>query len=423
MIEILIILFVIGYLVIALEQVIKIDKAAIALLFGVISWVVYILGAADNNSVLQQLMEHIASIASILFFLLGAMTIVELIDAHDGFQIIAEKITSKKKTILLWIIATITFFLSALIDNLTATIVMISIVRKLVNDRNDKLIFAGIIVIASNAGGAWSPIGDVTTTMLWIGNQITPLKTVMQVFLPSVVCLLIPLVILSFTLKGTIEPTVSVANEKYTTTKKERIFVLFIGLFCILLVPIFKISTHLPPFMGILFSLSCMWIITEIIHFKKQHESKEELSVLKALQKIDTPSILFFLGILLSIACLQSSGILTTFAHTISTTIANKNVVVLCIGLLSSIVDNVPLVAAVQGMYPLQEIATDNYFWQFLCYACGTGGSCLIIGSAAGVAAMGIEKISFIWYLKNISWLALLGFLAGGLVFIVQQSI
>jgi Na+/H+ antiporter NhaD/arsenite permease-like protein len=418
----LILFFIVGYLAIATEHSIRINKAASALLTGVLCWTIYIFFQDDKQNIVHHLNEHLGDISGILFFLLGAMTIVELIDAHDGFQIITDRIKTKDKRILLWIISLVAFFLSAFLDNLTTTIVMVSLLRKIIKDKEDRLFFAGMTVIAANAGGAWSPIGDVTSTMLWIGHQVTTVNLILQLFLPSLVCLLIPLIIISFFIKGNVE-TPEANDEKTNSTAFERTAVFFIGLGALLFVPIFKTITHLPPFMGILFGLGVMWVLTEIIHHEKDEMDKNNLSVLHALRKIDTPSILFFLGILISIAALQSAGILKNLAQWLTHTIGNESVIVLCIGMLSSIVDNVPLVAAAQGMYSLDVFPTDHYFWLFLTYAAGTGGSCLIIGSAAGVAAMGMENIQFFWYLKRIAGLALLGFLAGAITFMVQYQL
>jgi Na+/H+ antiporter NhaD/arsenite permease-like protein len=378
--------------------------------------------------VTHQLMEQMGDISGILFFLLGAMTIVELIDAHDGFQLITERIKTKNIRKLLWIISITTFFLSAILDNLTTTIVILSMLRKIISDREQRLLFAGITIIAANAGGAWSPLGDVTTTMLWIGGQITPLNIITRLFLPSLVCLLLPVTLISFRLKGEVTPPQYPASRRdgfannLTTTPFKRNFIFFLGMGIILFIPVFKTLTHLPPFMGMLLGLGVMWIITELIH-KKAATDNDTLTVVTALQKIDTPSILFFLGILISISALQSVGLLTQAAQWLTTTIGNQSIIVIAIGLLSAVVDNVPLVAATQGMYSLTNYPTDHFLWEFLAYATGTGGSCLIIGSAAGVAAMGLEKIDFFWYVKRISWLALLGYFAGCLVYILQNSL
>ncbi|MCE3259494.1 MAG: sodium/proton antiporter, NhaD family, partial [Bacteroidetes bacterium] len=410
MITLLILIFILGYTLISFEHSIKVNKAAIALVTGILSWVVYISFQSDKAAVNTELSHHLGELSGILFFLLGAMAVVELIDSHDGFEIITTRIRQTDKRKLLWIISLLAFFLSAVLDNLTTTIVMISIIRKLIVDKNDKLIFCGMVVVAANAGGAWSPIGDVTTTMLWIGGQITSAEIMKQLILQSLVCLLAPLVFLTFRIKGKVERPVAVpVHGSRTLSPAQQAVVFFSGIIILILVPVFKTLTHLPPYMGILIGLGILWIITEILHSGKHDEEKNALSVVYALRRIDAPSILFFFGILVSIAALQSAGILTNLAHWLSETFASENIIVLSFGLLSSVVDNVPLVAAVQGMYDLATYPTDHYFWQFLAYATGTGGSTLIIGSAAGVAAMGIEKINFFWYLKKISLLALIG--------------
>jgi Na+/H+ antiporter NhaD/arsenite permease-like protein len=417
-------IFIIGYAAIALEHGIGINKAASALITAVLCWTVYILFTEDKHLVSEQLTEHLGELSGILFFLLGAMTIVELIDVHDGFNIITDRITQTNKRKLLWIISLITFFLSPLLDNLTTTIVMVSLTRKLVKDYNDRLRFIGMIVIAANAGGAWSPIGDVTTTMLWIGGQITASNIVLQLFLPSVVCLLVPLIVISRRLKGQVErPEPDGDDKSIALTKRQQSTVLYSGILVLLCVPVFKSITHLPPYMGILIGVGILWIVTEIMHGGKSEREKNFLSVSHALRKIDTPSILFFLGILLSIAALQSIGVLTSVAEWMTASIGNENVIVMSIGLLSSIVDNVPLVAATQAMYDLNQYPTDHPFWEFLAYCTGTGGSVLIIGSAAGVAAMGLERVSFFWYLKRISILALIGYLSGAGIFLLQRLV
>ncbi len=411
--------FILGYIAITLEHTLKINKAAVALVTGVLCWTIYILAQPDKDVVSHQLMDHLGEVAGILFFLLSAMTIVELIDLHDGFQVITDRISTKSEVKMLWIISFIAFFLSALLDNLTTTIVIVSLLRKLISDKQRRLFFVGITVIAANAGGAWSPLGDVTTTMLWIGGQITAFNIIKQLFLPSLVCLLIPLTVISFSLKGTI---VTPPRDESHIPKPafERNFVFFLGVGILLFVPIFKTVTHLPPFMAILLGLGIMWIVIEIMHRQRDTPNKRELSVTAALEKIDTPSILFFLGILVSIAALQATGQLTQLAQWLSATFKNETIIVSSIGLLSSIVDNVPLVAASQGMYSLEQYHTDHFFWEFLAYATGTGGSALIIGSAAGVAAMGMEKVTFFWYLKKISWLALIGYFSGVIVYLLQ---
>ena len=422
MITLLVIIFILGYIAIATEHTIKINKAATALVTGVLCWTIYIISSDDKVHVSEELTRHLGDLSGILFFLMGAMAIVELIDAHDGFEIITTRITQTNKVKLLWIISAISFFLSALLDNLTTTIVMISLLRKLVRDPKERLFFIGMIIIAANAGGAWSPIGDVTTTMLWIGGQITAGNIIIKVFLPSLFCLVVPLLVLSLKVKGNVErPVVEAAATRQKLSKRHQYIVFFSGLLILILVPVFKTLTHLPPYMGILMGLGVLWIITEIIHGDKDEEDRQVLSVAYALGKIDTPSILFFLGILISIAALQATGVLTDLATWMQTTFGDDNIIVIMMGLLSSVIDNVPLVAASQGMYDLNQYPTDHYFWEFLAYCTGTGGSALIIGSAAGVAAMGMEKISFFWYLKRITLLALLGYFAGAIIYILQH--
>lgn len=416
-------IFVIGYCAIALEHNIRLNKAASALLTGVLCWTVYIIFSPDRGVVSAELTHHLGSISGILFFLLGAMTIVELMDAHDSFEVITGRIRTTDKRTLLWLISIIAFFLSAILDNLTTSIVMISLLRKLIADKNDRWMFAGMVVIAANAGGAWSPIGDVTTTMLWIGGQITSWNIIMKLIVPSLVCLLTPLLALSFIMKGKVQRPADAAASVDTTpsTSFERRMVFFSGIGVFMMVPVFKSVTHLPPFMGILFGLGILWVITEMINYKKDEEDKHALSVVHALRKIDTPSILFFLGILVAISALESTHILSGFAQTMNERIGNESAISIFIGLLSAIVDNVPLVAATMGMYPLEMYPADSYLWEFIAYTAGTGGSILIIGSAAGVAVMGMEKINFFWYLKAIGWLAALGFFAGAVTYMLMQ--
>ena len=414
------IIFIAGYLVIAFEQPLKINKAASALLTGVICWTVYALSSGESELVSENLTQHLSEIAGILFFLLGAMVIIELIDAHDGFEIITERIQTTNKKKLVWIVGFITFFLSAILDNLTTTIVMISLLRKLIPSHSERLLFAGLVVIAANAGGAWSPIGDVTTTMLWIGNQITTANIIIKTFLASLTCFAVPAFIISMQMKGFIAQD-ELKKERMFSSGYERRTVFIIGLGSLLFVPVFKTITHLPPYMGIIFGLGLMWVLTEMVHSGKDEHEKGLLSVNHALRKIDTPSILFFLGILLAVSALQSTGILTSVAGALDKSIGNISIITIIIGFLSAIVDNVPLVAAAQGMYSLDQYPTDHFFWEFLAYCSGTGGSILIIGSAAGVAAMGMEKIQFGWYLRKIAWLAIIGYLAGAAVFLLQH--
>jgi Na+/H+ antiporter NhaD/arsenite permease-like protein len=431
-----IIVFVLGYAAIAFEHPLKIDKAASALITGMVCWAIYVFslnGAGHEITHIIQhgadgeggLYHHMFDIANILFFLMGAMTIVELVDAHEGFAVITDRIKTKNITKLLWIICTLTFFFSAALDNLTTTIVMVSLLRKLVKDQKTRWMFVGMVVIAANAGGAWSPIGDVTTTMLWIKGQLPNVPNIIvDLIIPSMVALLVPLAILSFTFKGEVERPVDQEDPDHSlnpTTSGERIFVFILGLAGLVFVPFFKTITYLPPFMGMMLSLGVLWAVTEIMHKGKSKSNKQPLSVVGVLQKIDMASVLFFLGILMAVAALQEFGHLETAAMALDSAfggdIFSINIV---IGLLSSIVDNVPLVAAAQGMYdiaPSGEFAANGHFWELLAYCAGTGGSALIIGSAAGVAAMGLEKIDFMWYLKKISWLAIIGYFAGAATF------
>jgi Na+/H+ antiporter NhaD/arsenite permease-like protein len=415
----LIIVFVLGYVAIAFEHPLKLNKAASALITGVLCWTIYMLQSDSSETAGDELLHHLGEIASILFFLLGAMTIVELIDSHNGFDIITEKIKTTGKSKLLLIIVSITFFLSALLDNLTTAIVMTSLCSKLLSEKEDRLWFVGLVVIAANAGGAWSPLGDVTTTMLWIGGQITALNIMKQLILPSLVACIIPALIVAYRFKG---KQIVAMPQSYNTPQEEREgrIILFSGIGFLIFVPVFKTLTHLPPFMGMLLALGLMWVITTIIHKRKDSEIAERFTVARALQKIDTPSILFFLGILLAVSALQSFGLLKDLATFLSSTFKNDYLIGTALGLLSAIVDNVPLVAASQGMFDLSTYPTDHPFWEFLALTTGTGGSAVIIGTAAGVAVMGIEQIDFMWYLKKIGWLALIGFAAGIAVFLLQ---
>jgi len=474
-------IFVLGYLAIALEHPLKVDKAVSALAIGVLCWVAYMMGLFDILTqglspefseyigkkeglhdeesiksflaglknlegaerlhwvhemrswiVDNQIIHHLGEISEILFFLLGAMTIVEIVDQHEGFKIITDKINTTKKVKLLWIISFITFFLSAVLDNLTTTIVMIALLRKLINEKQTRWFFASMIILAANAGGAWSPIGDVTTIMLWIGGQVTTGQIILKVFLPSLATMVVPLILLSFTMKGEVErPKIEEIKKQYTT-RSERNLMFFLGIGGLLFVPVFKTITHLPPYMGMLLSLSVIWLVTEIIHRKKDHEIKAKLKVIYILKRIEMPTVLFFLGILSAVAALQSAGQLYKLADYLNVTLGNVYLIDLAIGILSAVVDNVPLVAGAMGMYPIEPVGAvgfaqnfiqDGIFWEFLAYTAGTGGSILIIGSAAGVAAMGLEKIDFIWYLRKISLLALLGYFAGAAVYYLQISL
>lgn len=413
-------IFILGYTAIAFEHPLRLNKAASALLTGVLCWTVYILSGHSHSKVTEELIGHFGEITSILFFLLGAMTIVELIDSHNGFEIITSRIRTKSKRKLLVIISIITFFLSAILDNLTTAIVMTSLSAKILQEKEDRFWFAGMIVIAANAGGAWSPLGDVTTTMLWIGGQITATNIVIKTFIPSLAVAAVPLLIASFGFKGKYLQT-SLADALTKKADREGRIMLFSGIGFLIFVPLFKTVTHLPPFMGMLLALGLLWIITTIIHSKKDEDTKKKFTVAEALRRIDTPSILFFLGILLAVAALESFGLLKEAAAFLTASLENDYLIGSSLGVLSAVVDNVPLVAAAQGMYDLGTYPTDHNFWEFIALTTGTGGSMIIIGSAAGVAVMGIENISFGWYLKRISWLALTGFVAGIMVYIAQQ--
>ena len=420
--------FVAGYLAIALEHPLHINKAASALVTGVLVWVLLMLGReglmpdahAGPEGVVHHLMEHLGDIAGILFFLMGAMTVVELIDVHEGFRVITDRITGTSKVSLLWMLSIIAFFLSAALDNMTTAIVMSALLRKLIRDRNDLWTFAGMVIIAANAGGAWSPIGDVTTIMLWIGGQVTAANIVLKLIAPSLVCLLLPLIWFSFTFRGTIQrPEEEVRSRKGRTgvpAGTQRL-VLGLGLAALLGVPVFKTYTHLPPYMGILLGLGILWVVTERLHRHADDAVQDHLSVNAVLRRIDVPSVLFFLGILTAVAGLQVAGHLTDMAQVLDRSLGDMYLVNTVIGALSSVVDNVPLVAAAMGMYPMTQFPVDHPFWELLAFCAGTGGSLLIIGSAAGVATMGILGIDFLWYLKRMAFPAALGYLGGILTF------
>lgn len=439
------VLFVVGYICIALEHVIHINKSATALMLAAFLWVCVAFGMPsamlifpDFQSFLainpdttfvswltsHPLLERLGETAEILFFLLGAMTIVELIDTHRGFAMITDKITTTKKSTLLWIIVILSFFMSAVLDNMTTTIVMVALVRKLIYDRVDKWLFVGMIILAANAGGAWSPIGDVTTIMLWVAGKISSVNIIKATFLASLTSILVPLIIMSMKMKGNVEkPAGHNSNQTNPLPAWQSKLVFFVGVGALLFVPVFKTVTHLPPYLGMLLGLAVLWIITDLMH-KGEPETKGKYCVTTMLQKIDASSILFFLGILMAVAALQTYGHLNLLSGSLEAIPFEEPqkyyIITMAIGVLSAIVDNVPLVAGAMGMY---DFPMDHYFWEFIAYTAGTGGSILIIGSAAGVAAMGMEKIEFIWYCKHISWLALLGFLAGSVVFILQKTL
>ena len=419
----LVVIFVAAYAAIALEHPIKINKSASALIGAGLLWTVYALSTGDPAAVERQLNDSVSSTAQIVFFLIGAMTIVEVIDAHNGFEVITSAIQTTKQVTLMWIVGFVTFFLSAVLDNLTTTIVMIALMKKLLGSQDDRLFFAAMIVIAANAGGAWSAIGDVTTTMLWIGGQITPLAIMKGVFLPSLINLVLPLVVVSVQLRGreVVAPR-QLEQDSFQTSKFERNLVFFLGLGILVLVPAFKTITHLPPFMGILFGLGIIWMIGELIHREKEDEDRKRLTLVHALTRIDMGSIVFFIGILLAVATLEHAHVLEMLAKWLDASVGRQDVIVVLLGLLSAIVDNVPLVAASMGMYSLSQYPPNSFLWEFIAYCAGTGGSILIIGSAAGVAAMGLEKIHFFWYVKRISGLALLGYLGGVVAYIGQYT-
>jgi Na+/H+ antiporter NhaD/arsenite permease-like protein len=421
---IVIVVFVIGYLAIALEHPIKINKTATALLTGVLLWTIYALYSSESVS--PELSHHLSSIAEILFFLLGAMTIVELVDAYQGFRLITDKINTKNPKVLLWLICWVTFFLSSILDNLTTSIVMVSLIRKLIPNKDMRMFFAGMIVIAANAGGAWTPIGDVTTTMLWIGGQISTVNIMTVLFIPSVLCLLVPLLFLSFTLKGDLGEFKNTAHLHTDTTGpiKGGPTMLALGIGALVFVPVFKTITHLPPYIGMMLGLGILWVVSEFINPEADEAPRKHYSASGALQRIDSSSVLFFLGILLAVAALESMHILGNFAVWLDQTVGSQSVIITLIGLLSAVIDNVPLVAASMGMYDLATYPTDHFIWEYLAYCAGTGGSILIIGSAAGVATMGMEKIDFIWYMKKISLIAALGYFAGcGAYLLIYQMI
>jgi Na+/H+ antiporter NhaD/arsenite permease-like protein len=417
-------IFVIAYAAIALEHPIKINKSASALVGAGLLWTTYAALSGDHALIDRQLNESVASTAQIVFFLVGAMTIVEVIDAHNGFEVITLLIRTRQQATLMWLIGLVTFFLSAILDNLTTTIVMISLMKKLLANQNDRLFFASMIVIAANAGGAWSAIGDVTTTMLWIGGQITPLAIIKGLFLASLINLVVPLFVVSYLLRGkNIVSPGDAENDLPRTSIFERNLTFYLGLGILVMVPAFKTATGLPPFMGILFGLGILWAVGELIHRGKEDDRKKHLTLVHALTRIDMSSIVFFIGILLAVAALEHTRVLEMLAKWLEANVGRQDVIVVLLGLLSAIVDNVPLVAASMGMYSLTQYPADSFLWEFVAYCAGTGGSILIIGSASGVAAMGLEKIHFFWYVRHISGLALLGYFGGVVAYIVQYRL
>jgi len=424
MVTMLIIVFVLAYAAIVFEHPLNINKSASALLGAGLLWTIYAICDPDTHAIGHELAETLAATAQIVFFLMGAMTIVEVIDAHNGFQVVTQRIKTQRLSSLVIVVVGVTFVLSAILDNLTTTIVMVSLMRKLLSQREDRLLFAGMIVIAANAGGAWSPIGDVTTTMLWIGGQISPANIIGSLILPSLVNALIPLAAVVYRVRGrkVVAPVVR-PSEEHSTSALERNVVFYLGLSVLVAVPIFKALTHLPPFMGVLFGLGILWLVADLLHKNKDDEAKSHLTLVHALTRIDMASIVFFIGILFAVATLEHTHILSALATWLDAAIGRLDLIVFIIGLASAVVDNVPLVAASMGMYSLEQYPADGFLWEFLAYCAGTGGSILVIGSAAGVAAMGLEKIDFLWYLRKISWLALIGYLAGAAVYILQTSL
>lgn len=416
-------IFVLAYAAIALEHPLGINKSASALIGAGLLWTLYATAMHDPATVNHQLEESVASTAQIVFFLIGAMTIVEVIDAHNGFEVITAVIRTRSQITLIWLIGFVTFFLSAILDNLTTTIVMVSLIQKLIGERSDRLLFASLIVIAANAGGAWTVIGDVTTTMLWIGGQVTPVNIMGALILPSLVNLLVPLGIVSYSLRGKlIAPIVRDAGQS-KVDPFERNLMFGLGLGILIAVPAFKTITHLAPFMGILFGLGILWMVGEIVHRHKDEDDRRPLTLVHALTRIDMTAIVFFVGILLAVAALEHAGMLAMLARWLEAAIGRHDVIVILLGLLSAVIDNVPLVAATMGMYELKQFPPDSFIWEFIAYCAGTGGSILIIGSAAGVAAMGLEKIEFLWYARRIGGLALIGYLAGAGVYIAQYAL
>ncbi len=462
MITALIVVFIVGYLFIALEHPLKVDKTASALLLGMLMWIIYAMGAesvvpqisgekfteylslhpellskSKHFQALQyvinvDIVEQLGDIMQTLLFLIGAMTIVEMIDVHGGFRVITDRINTRDKVKLLWVIGFITFFMSAILDNLTTTIVMLMLLRKLITQQEERWLYAGAIVLAANSGGAWSPIGDVTTIMLWVKGNITAPALLSYVLLPSIVSLLIPLIFLTRRLKGSLPPRDTIVETNSFITRGQRNLIFWMGVGALIFVPVFKTFTHLPPFVGMLFALGVMWVFTEIFYNAKMLERAKELRLPKVISRVDMPSILFFLGILMAVAVLQATGILNATATFLNDEIHNVPLIATVLGVLSSVVDNVPLVAASIGMYPVSSpdatgyaanFVVDGTFWELMSYCAGVGGSILIIGSASGVIAMGIEKINFGWYLKNFTWLAFLGYIAGIGVYLLEKLI
>lgn len=400
------VVFVLGYLAIILEYYIKVNKTAVALFIGAICWTIYM--SCKGSANLYNLGHHVSEISQIIFFLIGAMTLVELIDSHRGFKIITDRLRTRSKKKMLWVISFAAFFLSAVLDNLTTTILIVSLLRKLIPDRKERFLMVCIVVVAANAGGAWTPIGDVTTTMLWINGQLSSYAVIKALFIPSIISLLIPLIWYSLKLKGKFS---SGELQKIEPAEPGAKVVFCLGIGGLIFVPVFKGLTGLPPFMGVILALALLWIVTDLMHYP--HEERKHLRVPHVLTRVDTSGVLFFLGILLSVAALQSAGMLQVVAEWLNKTIDNTALIATLLGIFSAIVDNVPLVAATMGMYSLETFPMDSSFWHMIAYAAGTGGSLLIVGSSAGVAIMGIEKIDFLSYAKKMSLPVGVGYLAG----------
>ena len=429
--------FVVGYICIATESLLRINKAAIALLMCVFCWTLLMMApgsfypdvAPDGliGHISEVIEHHLGDAAGTLFFLMGAMTIVEIVDSNGGFNFVRDALKTRSKRKLMWRVAFMTFFLSAILDNLTTSIVMIMVLRKLVQSRSERLIYAALIVIAANSGGAFSPIGDVTTIMLWIKGVITTQGVLTEIFIPSLVSMVIPAFILQYSLKGKFDKSQNLPKAEVTQfTKVQRDIIFWLGVGGLVFVPIFKTITHLPPFMGILLVLGILWTVTEIFHHNTSEDDTMAKRVSDLLSRIDLSTIMFFLGILMAVAVLQEIGVLTRLGEGLNEAFnGNHYLVTGIIGVLSSIVDNVPLVAGCMGMYPVQpagDMAVDGIFWQLLAYCAGVGGSMLIIGSAAGVVVMGLEKITFGWYMKKITWIAFVGYLAGILIYWLERT-
>lgn len=404
-----IITFVVGYFLITIEHVTKINKTSIALLMAILCWVFQFLNRAElHENNLSYLGEHMANISQVVFFLLGALTIVEIINVHKGFRLISRNIHVKSKRKLLWLVGFISFFLSSILDNLTTTIIMVTLLSKLIDEGEERLLIGGAIVIAANAGGAWTPIGDVTTTMLWIGGQLSTFEIIKSLFFPSLVCLVVSLLCISWTLKGDFSIR---NNQSEESAEPMGTAIFWLGVGCLVFVPIFKLATGLPPFMGIIFGLGLMWLFTDLVH--RHYEDRNHLRVPNIMTNIDVSSVLFFLGILLCIDALHTAGLLDALANWMNRVIGSPSIIAVSIGLASAVVDNVPLVAAVMGMYNLDQYPMDSHFWNMVAYCAGTGGSILVIGSAAGVAFMGLERVHFFWYFRRVGIAAAVGYFAG----------